>query len=207
MTRKSRNHAQGPLFSLPADHDGWVGALRSLRLTAGIPELEVAAFVSGGLVLEQRDHHGDILLEAVHALLHGQQLDAVCIAFCLMPARTESQIQTSPRDDVQRSSHVRQQGGMAIWTAVHHASDPDAPGRLGECRKGYPGLHAGTRSGFEKRVEVVEVPSGLEDGDLVRGPPDVDQLFPTAELGCRLDSEAHGISSSGLSLSRASPER
>jgi len=57
------------------------------------------------------------------------------------------------------------------------------------------------------RVEVVEGPRRLEEGVLVGGDEQVEQLLPGAVLGHQLHAEAHGSSSIDRRPGRAIAER
>ena len=120
--------AQGAFLAAAADADRRVGALRSFGFVVGGFELVILAVEVRRLLAEQADEYLAGFLEPVEALLDAAQFDAVGARFFFVPARTDAQLESAVRDDVQRCSHIGQHRGMAEVAVEHERADAQRRG-------------------------------------------------------------------------------
>ena len=197
LLRPAGRGPQGAGPAAPADGDRRVGPLHRLGLAAGLGEPDVLSVQRGRLLGEQGDDRLHALIEAVEALLQRRQLDAVGVAFQLVPAGAQAQFQPAAGDDVGGRGHVRQHGGMPVDHAGHLAADPDPAGGLRERGEHGPPFQVRPGEVARERVEVVPVPGRLEQADLVGRLPYVQDPCPRGVLRPGLDREAHRLLLSG----------
>ena len=170
--------------------------LHRLRLAPCVGEPHVLPGEGGGGLAQQADDGLDALVEPVEPLAQWRQVDAVGVAFHLVPPGPQAEFQPPAGDDVHRRGHVGQHRGVPVDHAGHLAAEPDPPGRLGQRGEHRPGLEVRPGHIPGQRVEVVPVPRRLEQRYFVRRDPRVADLLPRLVLGPRLDREAHdGMSS------------
>ena len=186
------DEGQGASRSSASDADRGVWLLDRFWFASRGSESVMLSVVIGGLVGEERDDHVDSLVESVEAFGERAELDAVSVAFLEVPSGAESEFETSSRDDVEAGGHVREHGRVSVDDTVDHGADSDPLGGLGERGEGDPGLEAGPGGvvGVDG-VEVIEVPSRLEQFDPVGFAPDVEHVGPGGVLGRRLDRVSH----------------
>jgi hypothetical protein len=168
-----------------------VRPLHRLRLAPRVGQLDVLPGEGGGGLAQQADDGLDALVKPVEPLAQRRQVDAVGVAFHLVPPGAQAKFQPPAGDDVHRCGHVGQHRGVPVDHAGHLAAEPDPPGRLGQRGQHRPGLEVRAGQVAGQRVEVVPVPRRLEQRDLVRRDPRVADLLPRLMLGPRLDREAH----------------
>ena len=101
MLGEARGNSQGSLLSPPTDHDGGRRLLRPFGFATRIGEVEIFTFETRGLIAQQASDDIDRLLEAIHSLSHGQQIDPVGLALLLIPTRTQTQFESAPGNDIQ----------------------------------------------------------------------------------------------------------
>ena len=162
---------KGALLAAAPDADGRVRLLRPLRFVARILELVVLSVEGRRLLREQAGQHLAGLLEAIEALLHAAEFDAVGAGLLLVPARADAEFEPTVRDDVECAGHLGQHGGMAIVDAGDQHADAQPLRGLRQSRQRCPALEARPGGIGEDRIEVVEGPAGLEYVDVVGGLP------------------------------------
>jgi hypothetical protein len=187
----ARHGAQRAPLAAAADRDRRMRPLHGLRLAPGVGELDVLAGERGDGLAEQADDGLDALVEPVEPLPQRRQVDAVGVALHLVPPGAQADFQPSARDDVDGRGHVGQHRRVAVDHAGYLAAEPDPPGRLGQRGQHRPGLEARPGQVAAQRVEMIPVPGGFEEGNLVRRDPHVTELFPGLVLGPCLYRETH----------------
>jgi hypothetical protein len=167
--------------------------LRPLRLVPGVGELVVATLERERRLGQQADQHFAGLLESVAALTPGAQFDAVRTGFLLVPSGADAHLEPARGDDVQGGDHVGQHRRVAVVDPGDHGAHAQARRGLGQRCQHHPAFEARAPGVAVDRVEVVEVPTRLEDLDLVGGPPHLEHVGPGGALvGC-LERESHRL--------------
>ena len=191
VLRKPSDDPERASFAVATDRDRRMRTLDRLRLTPGVGQREVLSGEVRPRLGQQRDDDLYAFLELIHPLFERWQTDTERVGLVLVPAGTEPDDQSTPADDVGGCRDVGQHGRVS----VRHASDLAAktdPRRC--CRhrsKHRPPLETWTAAVGEDRFEMVEVPSALEDLELVCGPPHREHRVPAGIHRCCLQSKAH----------------
>src|ERR1700689_1089394 len=101
------------------------------------------------------------LVERLEPLRDSFEIEAEAIVLELEPSGAQPEGETAAADLVERRSHLRGQGWVAIGVAIDQRADACALGVLAQRAEQRPALH--TRTGWighEDGIEVVEVPQG-----------------------------------------------
>ena len=112
----------------------------------------------------QELHDRDGLLESLHPLWSGREVDAQLDMLFLVPRRADRQLDAPMRDVVGGHDLRREDRGMAVSNAGDERAEPDRLGHGRQPRQQRPPLQARTRRIPVKRLEVVEDPRAVEPG-------------------------------------------
>src|SRR4051794_6312622 len=120
------------------------------------------ALEGGARPRPQRPDDLDALLEPVGAVVLRAELQPQHAVLVLRPAGADAELQASAGQVVDRGSHLRQHGWMAIGVADHRAPDPRARRQLRHRRQHRPGLEDRAVVPWAQRGEVVHHPAAVE---------------------------------------------
>ena len=87
---KSGSDPQGSFLAAPANHNRRPGLLGALGLAAGLLQLKIFPLECRDFMNEQTVNHFHRLFEAVHALPHGKQVNAVGFGLLFIPAGAQA---------------------------------------------------------------------------------------------------------------------
>jgi hypothetical protein len=146
-------------------------------------EPEVAALPGGGTVFEQESQGHQCLLEQLEPVIQVTELVPERAVLVLQPSRSQPQIESALREQVDGDRRLGQQGGVPEPSAEHQRAQPSPLGDGGQRREDGERLRRAVRFvpasavPLQGEEEVIRHPQGVEAQPL--GPPgDVRQLLP-----------------------------
>ena len=130
-----RGDLQRPLLASPADDDLRAAGLERPRAVQGAVDPVVAALEARTVLGEHRAADRERLVEPVHPLADGREVEPVAAMLVLVPGRPESQHRAAAGQHVQRRDHLRQQGRVPVRDTRHERRELYLRGSLGERRE------------------------------------------------------------------------
>ena len=158
-----RHQPQGPLLPAAADEDG-DGTPDRLGVVEDLVDPVVAALERRRRLGEHGPDDLEGLLQAVHPLLDGREVEAVAGVLVVVPGGADPEDGPSGGDDVEGGDDLGQEGRIPVGDAGHHRPEGGAGGPGGDSGEEAVGLQHRVLPGPDDAdlVEVVHDPEAVE---------------------------------------------
>src|SRR5579885_1211997 len=118
----------------------------------------------------------------------------------LVPARTNTEIEPTVRNNIQSRANIRQHCWVTIGIACHHQSNTEPLRQRRKGREQRPSLQAWARHIAYDRHKVVKEPCMLNGRNTIGLLPDPQHIFVGSMLRSRLDTKTQRFSNSHQNL-------